>query len=977
MALVINSNIQSLSSQNSLNKAQDAKETAMDRLSSGKRINSAADDAAGLAISTKMTSQIKGLNQAMRNANDGVSMIQTAEGALDQSQNILQRMRELSVQSANGTYQEGNRDTMNAEVEQLKAELDRIGETTKFNGINLFDQDDKKVALQIGNEAGQTLEVGLDKVSTDTLGKSDKGGVSAQGTDNALKEGDLFINGVKIGPSDAADDQASTDNNAASAIAKAAAINRETENSGVRAEVEHTHAAGTTMVGATASGKITLNDVEIDISTNVDTAVTRESVMAAINAKSEQSGVKAVDTGDDNTGITLVTADDRYKGMNIELSFGTGLTAENTGLAQAGTYEGGFTLVAEAGTKSIEISGGNGTGTGNLSNSGLSEGSFKAGEVAVTSTALSTTGAANSTANLTIELANSSAATIAGQADTINVAVNGSTSGTGTANVNSAKELAVAVANHADVKSADAFTSVEVTGMATWGDGDVTAAGFSITTSAGTIDIVDGSAAATLDDMVEQINTKGKSDLAGDVTARLNAAGDGVIIESASGENLAFDVAGAGGGALSMGFQQLNSDGTASSVAAVAPADVGGGGNDAIIRGQVEKIEFEQGAEISEIRVAAAGAATTLIAAAGGVESANAGTLGDMTAEKGNVLEAGDLTINGVEISATNSVDDTASYTGALSSKAEASGIATAAAINAKSEQTGVNATVNETVLVGRTASSAAASTSGYGIGDSGALHVNGVEVGSVTLQNDGSGAVDYAQARKDAADTINSASKQTGVTAEITGDALTLRAEDGRNIVLAVDNNSQSKTGTPGDTFGLALGLDATVAGIGEGDVTGAMSADRIAETTHSTVTLTSANEIEIGTGTEGSNGAADNGFQVADYGNGASGQYLKDIDISTADGATKAIDAIDNALDALSQQRSDLGAAQNRLDFTVENLTNTVENATTARSRIEDTDYASESANLSRAQVLQQASQTMLAQANSAPQQVLSLLQ
>ena len=97
MALVINSNIQSLSSQNNLAKAQSSQSEAMDRLSSGKRINSAADDAAGLSISTKMTSQIKGLNQAMRNANDGVSMIQTAEGALDQSQNILQRMRELAV----------------------------------------------------------------------------------------------------------------------------------------------------------------------------------------------------------------------------------------------------------------------------------------------------------------------------------------------------------------------------------------------------------------------------------------------------------------------------------------------------------------------------------------------------------------------------------------------------------------------------------------------------------------------------------------------------------------------------------------------------------------------------------------------------------------------------------------------------------------------------------------------------------------
>ena len=133
MALVINSNISSLNAQRQLASNAESLNTAMERLTSGRRINSAADDAAGLAIANRMTSQVRGLNQAVRNANDGISLIQTAEGALVESTNILQRIRELSIQSANGTYSDGNRSTLNAEVQQLVKELDRISETTTFN----------------------------------------------------------------------------------------------------------------------------------------------------------------------------------------------------------------------------------------------------------------------------------------------------------------------------------------------------------------------------------------------------------------------------------------------------------------------------------------------------------------------------------------------------------------------------------------------------------------------------------------------------------------------------------------------------------------------------------------------------------------------------------------------------------------------------------------------------------------------------
>ncbi len=204
MSMVINSNIMSLNAQNQLSKSQSAQQSAMERLTSGKRINGAKDDAAGLAISNRMSSQIRGLDQAVRNANDGISMIQTAEGALEESTNILQRMRELSIQSANGTYSEGNRSTLNAEVKQLVSELDRIAETTSFNGQNILDGSLGKTALQVGSEANQTIEFSIGKMDAKTLGmgstSADVMGAAATlvADTTALTKDSININGQSI-----------------------------------------------------------------------------------------------------------------------------------------------------------------------------------------------------------------------------------------------------------------------------------------------------------------------------------------------------------------------------------------------------------------------------------------------------------------------------------------------------------------------------------------------------------------------------------------------------------------------------------------------------------------------------------------------------------------------------------------------------------------------------------------------------------
>jgi flagellin len=172
MALTINTNVASLNAQRNLGTSQSNLNRSMQRLSSGLRINSAKDDAAGLAISDRMTSQIRGLNQAARNANDGISLAQTAEGALQEGTNILQRIRELAVQSANDTNSSSDRSSLNDEVTQLKSELDRIAQTTEFNGKAVIDGTMTDATFQVGANAGtsQTITFSINSARSADLG---------------------------------------------------------------------------------------------------------------------------------------------------------------------------------------------------------------------------------------------------------------------------------------------------------------------------------------------------------------------------------------------------------------------------------------------------------------------------------------------------------------------------------------------------------------------------------------------------------------------------------------------------------------------------------------------------------------------------------------------------------------------------------------------------------------------------------------
>lgn len=388
MSLVINTNMASQNAQRNITKSQATLTQTMERLSSGMRINSAKDDAAGSAIASRLTSQVRGLDQATRNANDGISLVQTAEGALTESSNILQRMRELAVQSANGTYTSGNRTTLNAETKQLVKELDRISTSTNFNGMNLLDGTAQSVKLQIGSDANQTIDVSIGAMKSENLGVSDTAGVGSFGKVatgssaavaatnlTAFSAGDLIINGVTIDPAVTSTDTVSHDAKNNSAIATAAAINAKADQTGVTAVVGETKVGGASMTAAASSGTITLNGVAITLNTTDDAATSRSSIIRDINLKSTLTGVTATDTGTDNGGITLTAAD----GRNISLDNTAGsLTAATTGLGLAGANgnasvtTGTVTLVSSGG-KDITITS---DAMGNASDAGFMEGTY-------------------------------------------------------------------------------------------------------------------------------------------------------------------------------------------------------------------------------------------------------------------------------------------------------------------------------------------------------------------------------------------------------------------------------------------------------------------------------------------------------------------------------------------------------------------------------------------------------------------------
>jgi flagellin len=350
MPSIINTNISSLTAQRQLSVSQTSLATAMARLSSGLRVNSAKDDAAGLAISERFTSQIRGSNQAARNANDGISLAQTAEGDLAQISNNLQRIRELAVQAANGTNSSSDRVSLNNEAAALVVENDRLATTSAFNGIKLLDGTFTAQIFQVGANGSASDVVAVSSIASARANSLGVGASSSYASTvagasptlpNNIAAGTLAVNNQAIGAT--ASDGVSSSFPKTSGIAIAAAINAISGATNVTATVSATTSAGVTVAiaGATTAllaGAVTINGVDVGAIAASTSIVGRGTqVAAAINAKTSQTGVTAaVDTA---TGAVALTAAD---GRNIVVGGSTGV-GTSTGLGNGGVIVGAAT----------------------------------------------------------------------------------------------------------------------------------------------------------------------------------------------------------------------------------------------------------------------------------------------------------------------------------------------------------------------------------------------------------------------------------------------------------------------------------------------------------------------------------------------------------------------------------------------------------------------------------------------------------
>lgn len=350
MPQIINTNLFSLNAQRNLNETQNALGTALQRLSSGLRINSAKDDAAGLAIAERFSSQIRGLNQAIRNANDGISFSQTAEGGLSTATSALQRIRELAVQSANDTNTASDREAINNEVQQLIAEVRRIANTTQFNGQNVLDGSASSLVFQVGANQNQTISVSGVDARADILGArvSESASIDQTAIDATIAADDLVIQGIAVDLSGL-----SAGDSVGDIVGQ---INAVTSSSGITAQQATTT---TTDVLTLAAGAATINGVSVTL-----TAVQATDI-AAINALTAQTGVTATASG--GAGVTLSNTD----GTDITTT-GAGFSAGNdtyqAGVVLAGDVSESNTDFTTAGTFAV-VTGGTALGGAQANNS--------------------------------------------------------------------------------------------------------------------------------------------------------------------------------------------------------------------------------------------------------------------------------------------------------------------------------------------------------------------------------------------------------------------------------------------------------------------------------------------------------------------------------------------------------------------------------------------------------------------------------
>ncbi len=844
---VINTNVKALVAQDSMRQVNLKLATAMERLSTGLRINSAKDDAAGLAISERMNAQVRGLGMAIKNANDGLSMSQTADGAYGEVTSMLQRMRELAVQAATGSMSKLDRESIQLEIEELKAEIENVATKTHFNNIKLLDGTAQDVTLQVGANQGDTIKIGFDSVRAKDIGSGDKPALTSLGGDaeslDKLEAGDLVINGVLVNSSLRTDDNLSY---------------------GPREEVQTITFASSGQVGTFT---ITVPTNTDGVRSTVDVAVSLSAANVASFATLVARVKDVLDSSDElSTVVASVTVSSTVSEGVLTINF-----EEDQGDLDAIALNRGGAFVSD---DSLEI---------DETQKGISSDVIAASAIAKAAAINRVAEQSGVTAKVNDTTVQGSTMISAGPTAAAAITING-------------------------VSTADL------------------ALGLDKETNRGMV--------------VTAINN-----LTAQTGVRAVNTGDdmqGVLLVADDGRNITVEFE----GELSANNTGLSTSGTFVGTFSLYSAN-----------GSPIKIDHQVGKDLSgtglRIGTYEADMATMVslersgsgtIAAANAVYPQLSGTSPSATSGSVGVLNGDTLVINDISIGAARATDDTASISTTASAKA-ASAIAVAAAINKKSDLHGVVATAEPNVIRSETEGSFIA-------GSSGIVNLNGVNISVSTAT------------RSSVIDSINQYSGQTGVVARVYGEGVELVAEDGRNIVIGTTSNISAAN----------LGLSGV--SIGSSSSTTTVDAED-GNAFYASVRLSSEQAFTVARGSEGGDNFSRLGFREGLFGGNYTGMKIAEVDVSSQDGASVAITAIDAALEDVYAAQAKSGAYQNRLDAIINVLSESTENLQASRSRILDTDYALEATNLAKAQIVSQAATAMLAQANQSQQTVLSLLQ
>jgi flagellin len=832
MSLVVNTNVSSLTAQRALASSDSLQSEAMERLSTGSKINSASDDAAGLAIAQRMTSQIAGLNMAVKNANDGIAMTQSVEGALVEVADMLQRLRELSVQSANDTNTGIDRNAIQEEVNLLVAEISRVSSNTRYNNQPVLDGTYQNVKLQVGHNAGETINFSLDSISADKVG-------------GYAMTGDLIA--AEIG-------------------------------------------AGN---GALANKTDDADDVIIN----------GNSVSKTIN-------VRALDSARDVAAKINAVAGD------------TGVTAE------AKTYAKVYSAYATDQTMSLKI---NNTTTGDfvMSSSNVSDAIDKINAISGTT---GVTASANEQNQVLLYSNNGSDILIENEKAVTSLRVKT----VGFDSLSEVKSLAV----HAKKTDNAILTQSTAHTLKNASTGANTTFTTTTTDSAAQYDsLINAALGATVGTAANRVSTA-------DITAI--STGDYFLKHAPTGDIYRLTVASAD---------------TAGWTSALSGATLVGGDHDGIARSLADEVTVSQNGSHGSLKLQLTG---SRLFGDFDVFSDSITSLNIMDSAHTNFRTGVEGT--GVEV--------TTAHGAAASGAIIATQIAAAAGAGSFSLIDGGNYTASTGVV-----------TEEAGI----RITTGGIETGNtvVVTGEDRNGNV-----ISESIDITGAAGDYDGQLTYAKVTAISFGATTVGTLDVKLLDTTDTFTYRGAREFGdfdivqgaatvtsSALNASATTGDIDSMDIELEAAGGNDSGTVQGTIALRSSKIFSVTQqGTEEAySTSAPKGPRNDNYFTTGSGslETVSNIDLRTQVGASNALSVLDSAIEKISSMRSELGAIENRLDHTVSNLMNISEKTEAARSRLQDADFASESAKLSKAQVLKQAGVGMLAQANASSQLILQLLQ